>query len=81
MVIVPCGIVVVAVIVLHGAAAMVIVISRHVLIATSLPHVITIVAIVVTIGGCAMVGPEGGGWPCVHWQGWRGERGDWTTKG
>ena len=39
-----CGVVVVvAVIMLHGAVALVIIISRHILIATSLPHIITIV--------------------------------------
>ena len=77
-VIVPCGVAVVAAVVMpHGAAAMVIVVSHHVLITTCYCHS----AIVIMFSGCTMVGTGGGGRPCVHWQGWWWKRSEWTTKG
>jgi hypothetical protein len=44
----------------------------YILVATLLPHIITIVPLLLrsVVSGCAVVGPRGRGWLCIHRQGW-----------
>ncbi len=44
----------------------------HILVATSSPHIITIVPLLSqsVVGGCTVVGPGGRGWPRIRRQGW-----------
>jgi len=45
----------------------------------AMPHVVSqllvtpreVVVIVIAVSICAVVGPRGGGWPHIHWQGWQ----------